>query len=185
MKRKLLIVSVLVILIAIIAGGTLAYFTAEGKAHNVISTGSVEIAVNEWADEAKKEPFKNLDGIMPDMTVTKIAEVENTGSADAWIRVKLEKKIAPTDKTAPVNLDLIELELNTKEWTEKDGYYYYKEAVAPGKSTTPILKSVKFDKTMGNEYQNATVAVDVLAEAVQTANNGKTVWEAKGWPSSK
>ena len=37
MKRKLLIVSVVAICIAILAAGSLAYFTAEGKAHNVIT----------------------------------------------------------------------------------------------------------------------------------------------------
>ncbi|MFW5617801.1 MAG: SipW-dependent-type signal peptide-containing protein, partial [Prevotella pectinovora] len=49
MKRKLLILSALAICIAMLAAGTLAYFTSEGKAHNVITTGGVKIAVQEWA----------------------------------------------------------------------------------------------------------------------------------------
>ena len=48
MKRKLLILSVLAICVAALATGTLAYFTAEGKAHNVTTTGGVDIAVREW-----------------------------------------------------------------------------------------------------------------------------------------
>jgi len=36
---------------------------------------------------------------------------------------------------------------------------------------------------MGNEYQNCTVSVDVSAQAVQVANNGADVLEAKGWPA--
>ena len=36
---------------------------------------------------------------------------------------------------------------------------------------------------MGNEYQNATATVDVYAQAVQTANNGKTALNAQGWPN--
>ena len=51
MKRKILILSVLAICIATLAAGTIAFFTAEGKAHNVITTGGVEIAVQEWADD--------------------------------------------------------------------------------------------------------------------------------------
>ena len=51
MKRKLLIFSVLAICVAILAAGTIAFFNAEGKAHNVITTGGVGIAVQEWADE--------------------------------------------------------------------------------------------------------------------------------------
>ena len=41
-----------------------------------------------------------------------------------------------------------------------------------------------FNKTMGNEYQGATATVDIVAQAVQTANNGKTVTAATGWPAS-
>lgn len=53
MKRKLLVLSVAAICLAIIAAGTLAYFNAEDKAHNVITAGGINIAVNEWADEEK------------------------------------------------------------------------------------------------------------------------------------
>ena len=51
MKRRISILSVLVICLATLAAGTIAYFTAEEKAHNVITTGGVKIAVREWADE--------------------------------------------------------------------------------------------------------------------------------------
>ena len=87
MKRKLLIFSVLAICVAILAAGTIAFFNAEGKAHNVITTGGVGIAVQEWADEARETPFENLDGILPGMKVTKLAEIKKTGKAEAWIRV--------------------------------------------------------------------------------------------------
>ena len=53
MKRKILILSVLAILLAILAANTLAYFTADTAAHNVITTGNVDIALNEWANEER------------------------------------------------------------------------------------------------------------------------------------
>lgn len=183
MKRKLLILSVLAICIATLAAGTLAYFTSEGKAHNVITTGGVEIAVQEWADMEKTKPFENLTGIMPGMTVTKIAEIKNTGASDAWIRVLITKNIQLAGDGTP-NTDLVELTLNTTDWTEKDGYFYYTKALKPGEVTAPIFTAVTFKPEMGNEYQNATATVDVSAQAVQTANNGDTVMDAKGWPNS-
>ena len=183
MKRKLLILSVLAICIATLAAGTLAYFTSEGKAHNVITTGGVEIAVQEWADEEKQTPFEDVTGIMPGMTVTKIAEIKNTGASDAWVRVKVEKNIKLQGEGTP-DTGLVELTFNTTDWTEKDGYYYYKEALKPGEVTTPIFTAVTFKPDMGNEYQNATATVDVSAQAVQTANNGDTVMDAKGWPNA-
>ena len=111
MKRKILILSVLAICIATLAAGTLAYFTSEGKAHNVITTGGVEIAVQEWADMEKTKPFENLTGVMPNATVTKIAEVKNTGASDAWIRVKVEKNIQLQGEGTP-DTGLVELTLN-------------------------------------------------------------------------
>lgn len=182
MKRKLLILSVLAICIATLAAGTLAYFTSEGKAHNVITTGGVEITVQEWADEDKQTPFEDLEGIMPSMTVTKIAEIKNTGASDAWIRVLITKNIKLQGEGTP-DTGLVELTLNTTDWTEKDGYYYYNEPVKPGEVTAPIFTAVTFKPEMGNEYQNATATVDVSAQAVQTANNGDTAMDAKGWPN--
>lgn len=184
MKRKLLILSVLAICIATLAAGTLAYFTSEGKAHNVITTGGVEITVQEWADEEKTKPFEDVTGIMPGMTVTKIAEIKNTGASDAWVRVKVEKNIKLQGEGTP-DTALVELNLNLTDWTlGEDGYLYYNKALKPGEVTAPIFTAVTFKADMGNEYQNATATVDVSAQAVQTANNGDTVMDAKGWPNS-
>ena len=184
MKRKLLILSVLAICIATLAAGTLAYFASEGRAHTVITTGGVEIAVQEWADEEKTKPFEDLTGIMPGMTVTKIAEIKNTGASDAWVRVKVEKNIKLQGEGTP-DTALVELNLNLTDWTQgKDGYLYYNKVLKPGEVTEPLFTAVTFNVTMGNEYQNATATVDVVAHAVQTANNGDTVMDAKGWPNA-
>ena len=183
MKRKLLILSVLAICIATLTTGTLAFFTYEDKAHNVITTGGVKIAVQEWADKEKQTRFENLEGIMPSMSATKIAEIKNTGASAAWVRVKVEKNIQLQGDGTP-NADLVELDLNTTEWTAQDGYYYYNKALQPGEVTEPIFTAVTFDASMGNEYQHATVSVDVSAQAVQTANNGDAAMAAQGWPNS-
>lgn len=184
MKKKILLVTAVVICLAIAATGTLAYFTAEDMAHNVITTGGVEITVQEWADEEKQTPFEDVTGIMPGMTVTKIAEIKNTGASDAWVRVKVEKSIKLQGEGTP-DTALVELNLNLTDWTQgKDGYLYYNKVLKPGEVTEPLFTAVTFNVTMGNEYQNATATVDVVAHAVQTANNGDTVMDAKGWPNA-
>lgn len=187
MKRKILCLSVIAIMLAILAAGTIAYFTAEGRARNVITTGSVEIELKEWADENKTEPFKNLEGVMPNTTVTKIAEIKNIGKSDAWIRVKIQKSIELKYEGNP-DTDLVELNLNDTDWITDGEYYYYKNALKPGETTTPIFTSVTFKAAMGNEYQDAKATVDVYAQAVQTANNPATdgdVKTVKGWPASE
>lgn len=35
---------------------------------------------------------------------------------------------------------------------------------------------------VGNDYQNSVINLNVHAQAVQTANNGKSAEEAIGWP---
>lgn len=65
MKRKILILSVLAILLAILAANTLAYFTADTAAHNVITTGNVDIALNEWANEERTERFEKQINVLP------------------------------------------------------------------------------------------------------------------------
>lgn len=184
MKRKLLILSVLAICVAIVAAGTLAYFTAEDTAHNVITSGGVDVELKEWADEAKQTPFEDVTGIMPGVTVTKIAEIKNTGASEAWVRVLITKDIQLTGD-GEVDPDLIKLGLNTTDWTlGTDGYYYYNKALKPSETTAPILSSVTFEPTMGNEYQNAAATVDISAQAVQTANNGTSALTASGWPAA-
>ena len=184
MKRKLLILSVLAICVAIVAAGTLAYFTAEDTAHNVITSGGVDIELKEWADEAKQTPFEDVAGIMPGVTVTKIAEIKNTGASEAWVRVLITKDIQLAGDSE-VDPNLIKLGLNRTDWTlGTDGYYYYNKALKPGETTAPILSSVTFEPTMGNEYQNAAATVDISAQAVQTANNGTSALTASGWPAA-
>lgn len=184
MKRKLLILSVLAICIATFAAGTLAYFTSEGTAHNVITTGAVEITVQEWADEDKQIPFENIVGVIPGTTVTKIAEVKNTGVGEAWVRVLVTKSIKLAGAGTP-NDALAEIKLNLTDWTlGEDGYLYYSKALKSGEVTAPIFTAVTFSAAMGNEYQNATATVDVTAQAVQTANNGTSVTDAQGWPQA-
>ena len=137
MKRKLLLLSVLAICVATLAAGTLAYFSADGTARNVITTGNVSIAVEEWADADKTQPFEDLTGIMPGTTVTKIAEVRNTGEADAWIRVRLTGDIRLTGDGTP-DPSLVKPDLNTTDWTlAADGYLYCNKAIRPGETTAP------------------------------------------------
>ena len=184
MKRKLLILSVLAILVAVTAAGTLAYFTDTGTAHNVITTGNVDIELNEWADEARTQPFEDKTGVMPGMEVTKIVEVKNTGTGAAFLRLYVEKNVYGADGK-PMNSEPepVSLNFNETEWTYSDGYYYYNRPLKPGETTEPLFTTVTFDPLMGNDYQNASAHVKVTAYAVQSANNGDSPQAAKGWPS--
>lgn len=183
MKNKLFVIAIVALVLATLAAGSLAYFTDEATAHNVITTGDVDIELLEWADAARTKPFPKdgVSGVMPGAEVTKIVEVENVGSGAAWVRVSVDKRIIQTG-LKPGDDSLMTLNIDTGNWTLKDGYYYYNRPLAPGAVTTPLFTKVSFSTQMGNEYQNATAAVKVAAQAVQTANNGTTALTANGWP---
>ena len=181
MKRKVLILSVFAILIAILAANTLAYFTADTKAHNVITTGGVDITLNEWANTDRTEPFEDRTDVMPGAEVTKIVEVEN-GSGSAWVRVQVVLDVYDEEEKA-LDPRYVSLDFNDTDWTYFEGCYYYNRALAPGETTAPLFTTVSFDADMGNEYQNATAYVNVHAGAVQSDNNGTSALDAVGWPS--
>ena len=172
------------ILVPVTAAGTLAYFTDTGTAHNVITTGNVDIELNEWADEACTQPFQDKTGVMPGTKVTKIVEVKNTGTGAAFLRLYVEKNVYDANQK-PMESDPVSLDFDNRNWTysESEGYYYYNRPLEPGKTTEPLFTTVTFDPLMGNEYQNATAHVKVIAYAVQSANNGDSPQAAKGWPS--
>lgn len=190
MKRKILVCALIIGVIAVSALGTLAYFTSEDTATNVVTAGNVEIKLKENAlseDGKTLVPFENNQiGIMPASEVSKIVTVENTGDQPAFIRIKLAKSIIlAEDKTDETDLSLVSYDLNLKDWTEKDGWYYYNTALPAGEETVPIFTKVKFADEMSNMYQNSKVEIKIDAEATQTANNGDSAIDAAGWPSAE
>ena len=185
MKKKVLVLAALAIAIAIAATGTLAYFTATGTARNVITSGGIDIALIEKADTGNGlADFENVDGVMPGAELSKIVTVQNTGASDAWVRVSVTKSITlASGVQGTPDLSLVVLDINNKDWTEQDGFYYYNSALKPGETTKPLFTTVTFAPQMGNEYQGSTANIDVQADAVQVANNGTSALTATGWPA--
>ena len=187
-KRKLLSLCLILILISIMGFGTLAFFTDEERADNIITTGDIDIQLNEWTGEVDGEGnkirFEDVTGVMPGMTVPKIVEVENVGDNEAYVRVSVEKSIILA-QGGEADLDLIGIDFDLENWTYKDGFYYYNEALQPGEVTKPLFTGVTFDAAMGNLYQGCEVKVEVSADATQVANNGTSALDAKGWPEAE
>ena len=194
MKKKVLLLLVVALCMTAFTTGTLAYFTGEDTAHNVITSGGVNIAIVEKQAVSGEDGMTEIDfpengitGVMPGTTVSKIVKVQNTGASEAWIRVKVDAGItsAPTEQNpngSALSTSVMTYDIQSNDWEYKDGYYYYKKPVASGELTAALFNAVTFSKDMDNTYQNCTANIEISAQAVQTANNGETVLEAKGWP---
>lgn len=178
-KKKIAVLAAIVCCLMLVAGGTLAYFTAEETAFNVITTGNLEMTLIDVYDA---EDGKN---VVPDTEVSKVVSVKNDGDVSFWTRVKLDKIIEAAEgvEAELVFDEYISLDIDTENWTEKDGYYYYNHALKPGETAEDLFTTVFFAPEMGNEYMNADMEINVTAEAVQSRNNGERVLDAVGWPN--
>ena len=189
-RRLVTAVTAIAAVIALTAGGTLAYFSASETAHNVITSGGVNIELLEWADEAGTKEFADVEGVMPGEKVTKVVEVENSGANSAWVRIKVVKSFESEGGASELDDSVIEIDFDRENWTEGEGGWWYCNAeLEPGETTAPLFKHVEFSGSdMGDAYQGGTAFVTVQAQAVQAANNPITdaelgVASVKGWPA--
>lgn len=175
MKKPIIIGSVCAVTAAVAAGSTLAYFTAQDTAVNTISTGNLNIAINEYQDSQCGEiPYTDpTTPVMPGDCISKKVRIENTGSGSAYIRAKIDIAFDGDDQQE-LSTELISLNIGD-DWTlADDGYYYYKNIVDSGEETSNLFTTVCFDDDMGNDYQNKKLRINIDAEAIQSKNNDRT-----------
>jgi len=156
MKKKILTLALVVALVAMMVGGTLAYFTAEDKVTNTFTIGSVKIEIheNDKPTESDTMPFGKLVPIVDtenpagdESYIQKAVKVENVGANSAYVRTHIA---IPTALVGYLYLDL-----NEAGWTRREdstatvdgvGYavftYDYNAVVAPKEFTTELLKGV-------------------------------------------
>ena len=199
MKKKVLLLLVLALCMTALTTGTLAYFTGEETAHNVITSGGVNIGIVEKQEVPGDDGTTKLvdfpgriEGVMPGTTVSKIVSVKNIGASEAWIRVKVEATITGTqtdqNQDGKLSTDVMSYDIQEGWVKGNDGYYYYKNPVQKDQTTGELFNGVTFSKDMDDTYQNCTVNINITAQAVQTANNpipeGGDVTQIVGWPAA-
>lgn len=202
MKKKLAIVAAVVAVASLAAYGTLAAFTAEETAHNIITAGSVQIELLDKtqtdADVTAVEEMPNFNAVYPDgmavmpgTNASKVVAVKKLDeSAACWVRVRLEPGIQwSADVVDPMSNpgEVVSLDLNlggdADQWTQgEDGWYYYNSALTDAAPlTASLFTNVHFDgPSMGNDYQNSVFTITVDAEAIQMAHTGDSALEAFG-----
>lgn len=158
MKRSLvLVVSVLALVLAV-AGGTLAWLTANsGPVTNTFTPAHVTCEVD--------ETFKN--------NVKSEVKIKNTSDIPAYIRAYVVvtwkdaqgnvygMPVKDTDYT--INYDL------TKGWVNgSDGYYYYTSPVAADALTNALISSCQLKAGATPPADGYSLSVEIIAEAIQS-----------------
>jgi alternate signal-mediated exported protein len=190
-KRTAVLLGSLVLLVALAAAGTWAYFAGEAHVTNQITTGTIAITLN---DQVETE----LTGVMPGQTVDQVVSVTNDNketAGDAWVRVKVDTTVFDDNGKALDNTvngePVVTFKANETDWLYSDGYYYYTTPMAPAATTETLFETVTVSSKLDNTYQNCRVNITVLAQAVQVKNNGDTITkldddnldQVKGWPA--
>ena len=148
MKKRIFLYAIVGICLSVAISGTLAYFTDEEVAHNIITSGGVNIEVIEKThgsnDVLVDFPQDGIKGIMPGKTVSKIVQVKNVGNNAAWIRINVESTITnPDGESLPLTLGenkkVIEYSILDGWIDGGDGYYYFQLPVEPEELTEELF----------------------------------------------
>lgn len=180
-KLGFLIIAVCMIVFTFCTQSSLAYYTVTGKASNVITTGNIRFIIHETTDQGNAFPEEGVY-IIPGEIVSKKVNIESDCEHPFYLRVKVVYGVNSSELSAD---DCFKLNISSENWQWHDGWYYYKEALAPGETTPDVFSKVEMiGNKIDNSYIGKTLSLTVVAQAVQSENNpvegGKT-YEAFGW----
>jgi len=202
MRKKLFLAILAASLsVALIAGGTGAWFTAEAEAPVAdFKAGTVEIKVDEGTPKFIGMPDnKSIDNIAPGDCATVRWDIQNIGTLDAEVRVRIFLDWLEDEGEVELSTNNVYVAPKGEGWIMadvpdgEDGnillYYiggpltgtYNPDGGEPlpgGITTLPLV--IGFDgPDTGNEYQDRTFVVSALVEAVQASNGAPSaVWGA-------
>lgn len=181
MKRKLVTIFSLIAVLAVLSGGTWAYFSTQAAARNTVSTGTVQLAINQRTAAGDPLP-PDGEQIMPGDTLGRQITVQNTGDEPIYLRVKLIKGVSEQNLSAE---NCMTIEINTADWTaQPDGYYYYNNVLEAGQETPSLVEQIHFEGlAINNAYLGRDFTLDVEAYGVQSVNNSASPLTAMGWPA--
>ena len=153
-KRSLvLVVSVLALVLAV-AGGTLAWLTANsGPVTNTFTPAQVSCTVEE-----------KFDG-----TTKKDVNVKNTSDIDAYLRVKLVTyRVKDNGDRIGGTAEIPEFTPGTN-WVKYGDFYYYTLPVAPGeKPKTDLIGAEGITLVRYTDADGGKQVIEVMAEAIQS-----------------
>ena len=152
-RMTMMVLSTL-LLLALAIGGTVAWLTTNTEGiTNTFTPSQVSCKVDEKFDGKIKESVR----------------IQNTSDIEAFIRVKVIAYRTNKDGQHIGGYATVPAESfsNDESWFLKDGYYYYKNAVASKDYTGILINKVDLT-TPYTDPDGGYLAIDVMAEAIQS-----------------
>lgn len=204
-KKRAVVVSLAVSLVAILSFSTLAWFNAKDEITNRFmiadsdGDGTPNFSVDVWEGDASNRDQDGIEykDILPGDVLDKNPTVTNTGDYDQWIRVKVtfdeysnikaacEKHGINLKDWLNVDANIWVCDVNTDVLVESDKNiitytYYLNSKLVKGDSVTLFTKvtipSVFEQEDM--KFVSGDFSIKVKAEAIQADNTGDTAQEA-------
>lgn len=176
MKKKIVSLALVMALVAIVAGGTLAYFTDDDEATNTFTVGNVAIDLTEPNWDASGS--EDAPEVYPGEALAKDPTVTNTGANPCFVRISVEG-LDCLDNAGMITYrtDYVAGALGTNWVLHTDGYYYHTAVLAAGETTDALFDQIVIPTGLTNGDGNTEYDIDVYAEAVQ-AQGAKPSWSA-------
>ncbi len=186
MNRKKTIIAAVVLMLVLLVGGLIAYFTDTKSAENTFTIGSVKILLeeNSW-DETAAEDMMPLQSVDKDPTVTNDGDGQNSTSP-AYVFIKVEVPCYTTTGDTPETHDLFTYDDTlSSSWTllssnactdssKKSEYVYYYgtggslSSLAVDATTPALFTEVTLANIDGSETLPTDVKMPVTAYGIQT-----------------
>ena len=180
-RSRLLLIAIAAILITVLTQPSLAFYTTIGKATNVVTSGNIQLQIHEKTADGSDFPTEGVY-IVPGDIVSKRVSVENVCTHPFYLRVKL---VSASTNAALSAEDCLKMDIDTANWTYRDGFYYYNRTLLPGETTPALFTQVEIvGSRVDQTHVGSMLSLTVNAYAVQSENNPADFpWEAAGWPA--
>ena len=180
-KAKLIMIAMVAILLTVLTQPSLAYYTTVGKATNVVTSGDIQLKIHEKTADGSDFPAEGVY-VIPGDIVSKQVSIENVCTHPFYLRVRLVSSATNAYLNAE---DCMKLDIDTNNWTYRDGFYYFNRILQPGETTPPLFTQVEIvGENVDRSHIGSTLSLTVNAYAVQSENNpAEYPWDASGWPA--
>lgn len=151
-----------------------AYLTDRATEVNYIKPGVNVSKIQEEFPEQGELPEQGK-------TYVKKVSVKNQTSVPCYIRVSVDYSDSRIGNAASL------VGLNTKDWEyigidqpKTGGYYYYKEAILPGESTSNLFDGIRFSNNMDGSFFETGEDFDVIVYE-ESLQQGSYTSYSKAW----
>ncbi|HSW35192.1 MAG TPA: TasA family protein [Candidatus Limnocylindrales bacterium] len=185
MKKNILYsMLVIVVVLALSLGATMAWFTAEtDEIVNTFTAGTVLIS----ADETSVTPAEFVYNVNPGDCFEKVFTITNDGTKRMVIRTEAAALITggwydedgdPWAHPVPDEPFVVTITVDAPGWEQDGDYWYYTAStpthgagvILPGDDVTIMIRVCFAGEEMDNEYQGKVFKMETVFEAVQASN---------------